>query len=149
MGLFSHSNVPKEIFNHTEIVLDDFSNNIDLLDCDGVCSINTLLTLIGFFSYYIAGTTKSKYATQVIDLFCDKFISTDSHSDAKELIQEYYFRAKRISDALMNSNQSLGNILDAHSESLCILNNWEVTDNNKTIIISVLGNYYQYLLGIK
>ena len=82
-------------------------------------------------------------------MFCDKFISTDSHSDAKELIQEYYFRAKRISDALMNSNQNLGNILDAHSESLCILNNWEVTDNNKTIIISVLGDYYQYLLGIK
>ena len=58
MGLFSHSNVPKEIFNHTEIVLDDFSNNIDLLDCDGVCSINTLLTLIGFFSYdyFLLGT---------------------------------------------------------------------------------------------
>ena len=148
MGLFNRSNVSREIYDHTKIVLDDFSQNISMFDCNGACEFNNLLTMVGFLSYYIAGTTKAKYATQVINLFCDEFVS-DDRKQAEELIQEYYFRARRMSDALMKYGQGLSDILDAHAESLCVLNDWEVTEHNKFLFSSILANYYQYLTGVK
>ena len=46
----------------------------------------------------------------------------------------------------MSSGENLGSIIAVHSELLCDLNNWEITDNNKNLLSIVLENYYAYLL---
>ena len=59
MGLFNRSKIPNEIYSYTEVVLDDVSKNFDLFDCDDDnFSVDNAIKFIGFFSYYIAGTTK-------------------------------------------------------------------------------------------
>lgn len=150
MGLFNRSKIPNEIYSYTEVVLDDVSKNFDLFDCDDDnFSVDNAIKFIGFFSYYIAGTTKSKYAQNLINLFCDNYILPKDKATVEELIQKCYSIARNASDTLMSSGENLGSIIAVHSELLCDLNNWKITDNNKNLLSIVLENYYAYLLEKK
>ena len=141
MGLFGTPETVNKIFSYTENVLEDICQNVHLIDPNAKMDTNILLNFVGVFSYYIAGLTKARYATEFIELFCNKYITNDIRRASEDSIQAAYTEAREWSEHLSSNGISTEGIVGVHADLLCKMNGWELTEDSCYFLTVILGNY--------
>ena len=145
MGLFGPSPISKEIFERVKVELEGIKGNIGMFEGNNGYDSMVAAVFMGYFAYNIAGVQKAKSARQVIDLYCTECVAPSEDAGTRAAIQEFYYRAKRMSDMLMSYGDGLTEIIEAHAESICALNGWADSQKNKSAISTILQNFYLYL----
>lgn len=135
-----------EIYERIQIIIDDIRTNWDMFaDEDGRIIEYTKdmeAALIGICSYYVASINSPKVATQITELY-RKSSDNAQYIGADLLLRlnSAYQEIRKVTDDVQQTAKSMGDIFLEQSEAVINILGIESNENNRGLIIDVLGNF--------
>ena len=135
------------IYGRCHDVCSNLRDTIDMMDGSGAYDEITILSFMGFMFVNVASVVDPKVAKKVESLFASDYARNKRWSEETIhlVLADYGYRVARIIKRHNNYNE----IVSAQSRSLCLINEWDYTEKNTSIVYQIIDSFCDYLNTVK